>query len=162
MAPNRVTSPHPRAEQLSAFLERRITGAEREAVLDHLAECVECRRDVTGASRLLASAPGLRLRLPYVFFGVMAAGLIVLLVPRLAQRGSDRGADERSERQTEADAVPPIPIVSPADGARTGPDVVLVWRADAPNSLYKVAVLDSTGALTWSTQTPDTSARLPN
>lgn len=40
---------HPSPETLAAFVERRLPGAEREAVLAHCVECPECRAVIAGS-----------------------------------------------------------------------------------------------------------------
>src|SRR5690349_3303277 len=154
---------HPSTEQLAAFLERRLRGSERQVVIEHLADCAECRHDVTTTSRVLSSARAFRRRRfiqPIV--GVMAASLVVTLVSRLLTSPADRTGEERLQRVNEPDAISPIVVVFPSNGAASGRNTVLMWRADAPSALYKVAVLDSAGSVKWSERTTDTSVVIPD
>jgi len=154
---------HPSTEQLAAFLERRLHGSEREVLMEHLADCTECRHDVTTTSRVLSSAPASRRRrLMQPIVGVAAAVLIFALVWRVHQPPPDHTGEVRSQRLNEPDAISPIVVVSPTDGTATGRNTVLMWRADAPSALYKVALLDSTGSVKWSGRTTDTSAVVPD
>jgi len=154
---------HPPTEQLAAFLERRLLGSERQVLIEHLADCAECRHDVTTTSRVLSSArASRRRRLIQPIVGVIAASLVFVLVSRVQPNRPDRTGDERSQGVNEPDAMTPIVIVSPANGAASGRNTVLMWRADAPSALYKVAVLDSTGTVKWSERTTDTSVVIPD
>ena len=154
---------HPSSEQLSAFLERRLLGSERESVVAHLAECVECRREVSGATRLLASAKGGRHRISYGIIAAIAAALAFALVPGSKPRDASPSIEERPQRVVEPDVVRPIAAVSPVDGAvLTADPVVLLWHADAPHALYRVTLQDSLGGVQWRGSTTDTSVTVPD
>jgi putative zinc finger protein len=149
---------HPSTEQLAAFLERRLHGPERDVLMEHLADCTECRHDVTTTSRVLSSARAARRRqLVRPIVGAAAAVLVFVLASRVRQDPPDRSGEVRSQRVNEPDAISPIVVVSP-----TGRTTVLMWRADAPSALYKVALLDSTGSVKWSERTTDTSVVVPD
>jgi putative zinc finger protein len=155
---------HPSTEQLAAFLERRLHGSEREVLMEHLADCTECRHDVTTTSRVLSSARASRRRqLVRPIVGAAAAAVLVFaLTSRLHRDPPDRAGEVRSQRVNEPDAISPIVVVSPTNGTAPGRNTVLMWRADAPSALYKVALLDSTGSAKWSARTTDTSAVVPD
>ncbi|MDP9268782.1 MAG: zf-HC2 domain-containing protein [Acidobacteriota bacterium] len=102
-----VTGPHPGwhpdADQLTAFAERSLAGAERDGVLAHLATCTDCREVValaapepieeleTAASAAAVSAPARPRWLPWpvgantIRWGAVAAAVAVVAVAVVMQ-----------------------------------------------------------------------------
>lgn len=75
---------HPDPDLLTAFAEKSLTDRERVPVLQHLAECADCREVVSLAMPLLEPAPGLsaerasRLNWPLLRWGALAACVVVV------------------------------------------------------------------------------------
>ena len=162
MGSGQAATPHPSAEEISAFLESRLSETDRERLMAHLVECAPCRREVSTASRLVRTAPRGSRWSSRVVVAVIAAGLTFVLVPRYLSRDSELDSD-RPQRVVEPDAAASIAVVSPADGESVRDATVrLVWRAHAPSTLYRVTVQDSVGAVRWSVRTADTIAMVPD
>src|SRR6476646_9727985 len=125
---------HASVEHLSAFLERRLAAAERQVLVEHLADCGDGRYELAQASRLIASAPRPRRRALYVTLAI-AAGVTAVMLGRSPKVMTDPPSEERSQRVVEPDVVTPIAVVAPTDGSevRTEP-IVLTWRPDAPGA----------------------------
>jgi hypothetical protein len=151
---------HLSVEQIAAHIERRLLGAERDAVVAHLVECSECRQEYVQASEVLAGlhrtwrghTTGLAL--------AAAAVLIVAFMPRsLPTREVARVDDAATQRVAVPDAATGIRIASPADGDRlTGTTVTLAWHPGVPaDALYRVTVQTADGSVIWKQNTSDTT-----
>jgi len=81
-----TAEPHPDADLLTAFAEQSLSGRERDHVLEHLAQCGDCRDVVAlalpaGEPVALASHSPARtgwLSLPVLRWGVVAAGIVLV------------------------------------------------------------------------------------
>ena len=120
--------------------------------LDHVMQCLECRKEFD----LLRSVELARPRAQTSSWRLWAfAATIVLvagatLVWRMMQSRQDvmRGSSDR------------LALVAPADGATLRLPAVLTWRS-APGTLsYRVELLDTSGAVAWSSEVTDTSMAL--
>lgn len=156
---------HVTAEQLAAYLERRLPSIERDAVERHLARCPECRRDLTGAGRMLHSY-----RRPVrraAAAGAIGIAALVLLVIRagdgrpppdssIVLPDSYRSAGEPATTG-ELVVISPAPnmVVSPAD------QLMFAWRGTQPGRLHRLVLADAAGRTVWTIETPDSTAALP-
>lgn len=78
--------PHPDADLLTAFAEQSLTESERKAVLEHIAQCADCRDVIALAlpvaqETMLAAHMRMRkswLTWPALRWGVVAAGILVI------------------------------------------------------------------------------------
>src|SRR6185437_9838149 len=116
--------PHPDADQLTAFTEQSLPRAERESVLEHLAQCSECRQVATLVEAPVPSQAikmaGSRLWRPVVAWSGMAAGLLVVAAVLLSSLGSQHKelAEAMREQPSLAAQSPSGPITSLPAGAR--------------------------------------------
>jgi len=130
--------PHPDANLLAAFVERSLGDRERLQVLDHLAQCSECREvlalavpELAAASvaRLPASAPWLSwpvLRWGAAIACVIVVGAAVTLRQKELRRvvsgaGSPSAVSEPAAPVREAEA-------TPSPGLSTGNGVGVAWK----------------------------------
>jgi hypothetical protein len=160
MSERNVDSNHLSAETLAAYLDDRLTPADRAASVAHLAECADCRRETTALRRLLANAAPRRPRMPVI--AAAAAVLLFTLVPRLIRVDSSASSTLKvTERLAPAESTPVIAIAAPADSAVVSVDGLLFrWRATGSEATYHLAVQDSTGGVVWATAVSDTTAAL--
>jgi hypothetical protein len=155
---------HLSSEHLAAFLDGRLTGAERERAVRHFAGCSECRSELTELRDMLAVT---RPRsLGWFVAAVAAAGVLAIVtIPRMTIDVSGGG----SERVRAEDARLPngrgdILVVSPADRSIVPAiGVELSWRSAGVGASYTITVQDSSGNEVWRrTSLPDTSATVPD
>ena len=149
---------HPSEEEVAAYLSGGLSAGERETLQAHLAECRDCRVQVTTAERLLRTRPAPWRR---ALAGAVAAAALVTLVV-LAPRGQTGLEDDR-ERDAEPGAVPRLEAVAPRDGATIRRDqLAFTWRNQRGDPLYRVTVTTSGGEAVWTRDTPDTTAAPPD
>jgi len=165
---------HLTAERVASYLDGYLTTTERDAALAHFAVCSDCRREMTGARRVLAtSSPSVVSRsvrfartwrrVPVVIPVAVAAVLAFAVVrPMLREQRAANGPTRGPDRFPQSDVVARLATVSPGDGAAfvTGRDR-FVWRAASGDAEYRLTVMDGTGGIVWSKSTGDTSATVP-
>jgi len=152
---------HPAADDLAAYLDRRLAASARADVEAHIAWCDECRaelRDVSGILRTDGAQS--RRRLVWIGPAVAAAAAIVLLIAY--PRGPSSLDDSPAHRDAPG-AVDPAPILtSPAPDAEDPDARILRWTRVQRADRYRVTVFDGAGTVVWRTETPDTSVSLPD
>jgi hypothetical protein len=154
-----VDASHPSEEEVAAYLSGGLDAGEREALQAHLAECRDCRAQVTAAERLLRARAG-RSRRALAVTAVAAAAVLALVV--LAPRDRTSLGGDR-ERDGEPGAVPRLEAVRPPDGATIRrKEVAFTWRSQPGDPLYRVTVTTSGGEAVWTRDTPDTTAAPPD
>ncbi len=153
-------------EFVERYVTRKLAPDEKDAFEVHLLTCAHCQDEV----RLVLAvreelARGIptnerRRRLPGVGmrWGVTAAAAAVLLVavlPRLAREtgGPDEHRAVPGVEVTGARLLAPVGSVEDAD--------VVLWGQVVGADRYRVTLLDARGDVLWETETPDTSAALP-
>lgn len=152
---------HLAAEDVAAFLDRRLTTAERVGVEEHLADCSQCRGEVAAVRRLVNEKPTRRsFALPV---GLAAAAAIVFMLFTVARPDSDRAAARlRTTPSLPADVSERITSVRPADGDSLPAErAVLEWASTGNEPTYRLTVTDATGQLVWTRTTPDTTLTVP-
>lgn len=152
---------HLTAEDVAAFLDRRLTTPERIGIEEHLAGCSSCRGEVAAVLRLVKDEPTRRsLTLP---LSLAAAAAIAFLLFTVARPGPERAADRlRTPASLPADASERITALYPADGDTISPArTVLEWASISGEPTYRLTVTDATGQPVWTRTTPDTSLTLP-
>ena len=153
---------HLSVDQLAAHLDRRLHGAERKAVVAHLVQCGECRREYIATGAVVDAArprwTGFRTGI-----GLAAAAAVVFaLMPRTFPRATTVAPDVAMQRTSLPEVPAPIRLAAPAEGERlTGSDVRLSWHPDGDDVLYRVTVQTDAGAVVWKTETHDTSYTVP-
>jgi hypothetical protein len=153
--------PHLTAEDVAAFLDRRLTTDEKHRVEDHLAHCGPCRAELLAVRQLVKSGPIPERRA--LRTGLAAAAVIAFLALTLGRWGS--GGTEVRVRATPVTTTSESDVITgvqPADGdtvstARTA----LAWKAIAGEPAYRVTITEATGQLVWTNTTTDTSVTVP-
>jgi len=167
MTVRRHDADHLTPGQVAAMIDRRLRGAERNAVVSHLSTCLDCRHDLAETQRALKEVGvGRRPTRPWslVVAGVAAALVIAVSI---ALRTRPRDLDE-AVVETRAGGVPPIdaatPIlaIAPAEGAELPTGRQLVWRSAGPKALYIVTVQDTSGSTVWLNSLGDTTVAIPS
>jgi hypothetical protein len=153
--------PHLTAEDVAAFLDRRLTTTERHDVEDHLAHCGRCRAEVAAVRRLVKAGPVPRkLTLRTAFAAAAVIAFLALTLGRLGPGGTDDRV--RTTPSLSGGGSELITGLQPADGdtvASARP--ALIWRSIGGEPAYRVTVTEETGKLVWTNTTTDTSLTLP-
>jgi hypothetical protein len=158
-----VTADHPHltAEDVAAFLDRRLPTTERHGIEEHLAHCARCRAELAAVRKLVKSGPiprQLTLRT-----GLAAAAVIAFLALTLGRLGSGGTEDRvRTTPSLTGTGSELITGLQPADGdtvASARP--ALIWRSIGGEPAYRVTVTEETGKLVWTNTTTDTSVTPP-
>lgn len=155
---------HLTAEDVTAFLDRRIATDERTAVEAHLADCRQCREEVAAVKRLLVARPIGR-PMMLVPLGLAAAAALAFVMLN-TNRGDPVSSTERLRTPPgvtlPVDASSRIATRSPADGDTIGPGKLeLLWSAVPDEPSYRLTLTDASGQPVWTTTTTDTVATLP-
>jgi hypothetical protein len=142
--------------EIAAYLDRRLSGAERERAESHLAGCPECRTEVIEADRLLR-----RMRRPRVFLimgmAAAAAAVILLVGPGLLRhRAVTPDSLVRDGGQT-----PPIVAYGPIGEVASAP-LRFVWAAEPGATTYRLTIAKADGNPVWSHSGGDTVVALPD
>jgi hypothetical protein len=155
-------SEHPTAEDVAAYLSGTLPPGDQATIEGHLAECRECRLQVTSARRVLRKhrSPNRRVWL------VPAAAAAVLLVAVLFRAPSGFRPGPEPIRSGQGAAGPEagsrIAVVAPADGD-TVPvaPITFVWRGQPGEPRYQFTLTDGSGRAIWTGATTDTALTLP-
>jgi len=152
---------HLTAEDVAAFLDRRIAPVERNGVEAHLADCQQCREEVAAVKRLLVARPISR---PLVLapIGLAAAAALVLFMLNTNRVGPGASTERLRTPVVPAEASQQIAVRSPADGDTIGTGTpAMLWSAVAGEPTYRLTLTDASGQPVWTTTTTDTSVALP-
>jgi hypothetical protein len=155
-------SEHPTAEDVAAYLSAALPPGDRAALEEHLAECRECRQQVTSARRLLRQHRAPK-RAAWLIPAAAAAVLVLAMLFR-APGGFRPGPEPiRSGQGTEGtEAASRIAVLAPADGDTVGLGaVVFVWRGQPGKPRYQFTLTDGSGRAVWTGATTDTTLTLP-
>lgn len=154
------TPVHLTSEQVAAFLESRLTGADRGRTISHLASCDECRQELTELRAVLDTAHQRPSRGRFAATAAVAAILAFVILPRLF---SDRAYDgntgvTRADDSRFPDGTQVIGVVGPPDRASVSrANVKLTWHQAGAGASYLVSVLDTSGTTVWTVSVSDTS-----
>lgn len=141
--------------QIAAYIDRGLSGAERDEIEAHLAECAECRRHVLDTDELMQ-----RVRRPKrLVIGsalVAAAAVIIVAVPSL------RRSDAAQENPLYRDAPGSSSLIAygPTGESRVG-SLRFVWSPAHGAMSYRLTVSRADGATVWTQSGRDTVAALP-
>ena len=157
-------------EILAAFAAGEIDPADSTAAVTHLLDCARCSHEVASVARLLdgtnvkseierlgrrpvrhtvASQPRRLLR------GLMvAAALIILLVPGSSQLSKRLYREESVTGATAPRLVAPVDIATPLDAFK--------WTSVPRADRYRITVFARDGSVIWEAQTRDTAIALPD
>ena len=141
--------------EIAAYLDRRLPAADRERAEAHLADCVECREDLTQSYQLLR-----RIRRPerLARWGLMAAAaaaLVLVLRTTLATAPGDAAAVRSGGAATVIVVYGPVGE-TPLSGIR------FAWAAQPGATTYRLTVTRADGTAIWSRSAADTVAILPD
>lgn len=151
---------HLSEQEIAAYLDGTLASGPKAAAELHLANCAECRTELTSTGGLVASLPPPRKRVRswwWIAGAAAAAALAIAVVPR------ERGVTEQQpiERRIAGDASVGVRAVWPSEGAVVAREQLqFVWRRDDDAS-YRVTLTDSVGGTLWSGTTGDTTLVLP-
>lgn len=142
--------------QIAAYLDRGLSGAERDQTESHLAECAECRRHVLDADELIR-----RVRRPKrlaIGSALVAAAAAVIIVAVPSLRRSD--AAQGNPLYRDATASPSLIAYGPTGESRMG-SLRFVWSPARGAMSYRLTVSGADGATLWTQSGRDTVAALP-
>jgi anti-sigma factor RsiW len=147
---------HPDAEEIAAYISGGLRAGHRETLEAHLAECRECRAEVTTARRILRR-PVWRQRLMVASLAAAAVLVLAVLVPNPPMEPTD------VERAADPGAAPGLVVVSPAgsDPIRR-PGLAFTWRSHPGDPRYRITIANSRGETVWSADTGDTTIAPPD
>jgi Putative zinc-finger len=142
--------------QIAAYIDRGLSGTERDQIEAHLAECAECRRHVLDTDELIR-----RVRRPKrLVIGsalvAAAAALIIVAVPSL--RRSDGTLENPLYRDVPASSS--LIAYGPTGESRVG-SLRFVWSPAQGAMSYRLTVSRADGATLWTQSGRDTVAALP-
>ena len=111
--------PHLDVDRLTAFLEQSLPRTERESVLEHLAQCSECRQ-ITALAESPVPLPAIKLRSarswrPVFAWSGMAAGVLVI--------GTLLFLNRTNQHKDAADAVREQPVIAAQNSSGSGSPV---------------------------------------
>ncbi len=146
-------------KQLAAYVSRSLSADEREAAIEHLAECAECRDEALATARVLRAERTRRAKHIGTPMATAAAlGLVLLvLVPRSPSESTGPVLREG------APAVAPgasIGVHSPHNTAQVG-QIEFSWQDMGAEVRYRFSLTRSDGGEVWIGATADTSLTLP-
>ena len=151
-------------DEVSAFLDGKLDGAELARVENHLAENPGARQEVIKASRILASAPKHEVRRwprSYALIGLAAAAAIAVVIIRPTDNPTRAGVAVSTERRGLGDESDKIELLSPSNAEQITPGREhLVWES-INGSTYRVVISDASGNKVFEATTRDTSLALP-
>lgn len=155
---------HLTAGTVASYLEDRLDAEVRSEVEVHLATCVDCRQEVVEVGRLLEKRRRTRLVVPAA--GVAAAAIVALAVGLtiIGDRGQPDAGDAIRAPAGSGSPTVGISVVQPAPDQVLASDeaVRFIWNSSAPGSVFRVTLLDETGASLWSAESSDTVLALPS
>jgi hypothetical protein len=153
---------HPSSEEVAAYLSNALTANDSATLEAHLAVCLQCRREVTSARRLIRSHASPTLIRWVAPAAAAAAVLAVVLLSPLRSARLETPSKRATEDAAVSATMPKIRIVSPASGDTVkGSQVVFVWQGVRNASLYRLTLTDAGGSAVWTRDTSDTTLTLP-
>jgi len=148
---------HLTPEDLAAYLGGSMAPGDSLQVEGHLSACRSCRHEMVNGRRLLRSRPRER---PWLA-GAAAAAAVAMLVLRAVGTAGPGEDVLRSEGAATEISSQRIAVVAPVDGGRVAPGDAFIWHAEPDAPLYRVTITDASGRSLWTSDTADTTFRLP-
>ena len=143
--------------EIAAYLDRGLSGAERDRIEAHLAECAECRQSVLENDELVRRVRRPRRLLVGSAVASAAALLIMVALPML--RGGD--GDPATPVFRGAGAMASLIAYGPSGESRVQ-SLRFVW-SPAPGAMsYRLTVSRADGSTLWTRSGRDTVAVLPD
>jgi hypothetical protein len=139
--------------QIAQYLDRRASASTRDDIERHLADCADCRRNVSESQQLLR-----HVRRPrrFVAAGTLLAAAAAVMIVVGVSKVNERSQPRFRGAPAEAGLIAYGPIGEPRRS-----DLRFVWSA-APNAAsYRLSVSQVDGARIWSVSGTDTTAVPP-
>jgi anti-sigma factor ChrR (cupin superfamily) len=145
---------HLTPDDAAAYVDGRLTVAERAAIDSHLAQCAECRSEVVDVTRLVRAAPQRR---RWTILAPLAAAAAVFIL-FVAPRTRDSAPPMLREPAVTTTGAPTLNI------PRGGVTVLqaMTWSSVPHADQYRVTLFDRDGSIAWRTQSEDTTVLLPD
>ena len=158
---------HLRDGELAAFVDGRLSPAERRRVEAHIDVCDPCRAELVEVGRAVAQrGAGTRVATPisrrwWIPIAAAAGIVAILLVPRLSTRSPATNDPTRATRVVDGEGQRRIDVVAPLDDVTLpAAQLVFTWHA-VPADVYRFSLLSASGDSIWARETTDTSIALP-
>lgn len=145
--------------ELAAYLDRGLSIADKARVENHLADCAECRENVTATRHLLDIDRSKRRQRRIGVSALLAAAAVIAFLVVNPQKFSLRPAGEDVMRASDAGRA--LTAYGPLGELNRAPPR-FVWGSAGVGATYRVSLTDETGAQLWSASTADTSAVIPD
>lgn len=139
--------------EIASYLDRGLSNSSRDRIEDHLAECTECRTNVSEAQKLIATIGRPRHLTKIALWGALAAVAALVIVPQVTQR--------QTGGRVSRDVLPTtIAAYSPIESAEPG-IIRFVWGSVPGAASYRVTLSTTDGTMLWSRNLSDTVSVLP-
>jgi hypothetical protein len=145
----------PGPEALRGIAEHTSSREERLDVMEHVAGCLPCQRELALLAQIADARPR-RIGLSRSWWLAAAASVVLAVAGghALLSRGQDeavlRGAPEA------------VQLIAPLGAAARPTTDALVWHAVPDAARFEVEILDDQGSVVYHTEVRDTSAALPS
>lgn len=161
---NRSSLEHLSSEDLAAYLDGEADRETKARVRTHLADCDECRSEMTELTSSLWSQRRRRTWTVGVPTAAAAAVAALLLVGPFAHRGEDASLNRlRGGNTGELEAVREIPIRNPEPGIAVSPgQVEFSWAEVGADATYRLTLTDEGGDPLWTIETQQSTVALPD
>ena len=155
---------HLDAMEVAAFVSATLDASSRTRVVDHLNICRECRDEIADASRLASAPPSRRYWWASASIVIAASLFLVVLLPRVATRGTgtlNRATSDslRGATSVQESASAPRPLMPRDEVDRVDR---LVWSDVGGAVGYRVRLYNDSSSVLWSISTKDTVVLLPD
>jgi hypothetical protein len=158
-----VVAKHVSSQDVAAYLDGSLEAKAKAEIQGHLADCAECRVEVSRLAELLhAGTRRKRWRIAAPTAAVAAAAF--LLAGPLARDAVEPGSAVRGPgAAADREAVPAVQVRSPAPGAEIGRDaLVFSWESVGQDAIYRLTLTDERGDPVWTSETAETSIVPPS
>lgn len=155
---------HLDAGSISAYLDGRLGSGEKERVQKHLADCPECRREMSELVDLLKANEGRRRRWPLAATGIAAAAVAALVIggSLMREAADGPGTVRTPEGAAERESVRSIAVISPSPEASVAREAVaFAWEPVGEGTTYRLTMTDGAGRTVWSTVTHESAVDMP-
>lgn len=143
------------AEQIAAFIDRRLTDAERLGMEAHLADCVQCRAEVVEVRRLVLGSSHRRRT-----YAMMSAALAIAAAALLVVSTTRHSPTGQSDRVLRGGHAAVLTAIGP-HGTVPRAGLTLVWSAAGNGAAYRITLSDAAGRSVWASDSRDTSVVVP-
>jgi hypothetical protein len=153
---------HLDSDLVAAYAEQRLDQSERGRVEAHVADCADCRRELTEVS--IALAAGRRRRGIIRAVPVAAAAVLALLVIGITSNDAgDQTQDQLRPGSDLSDGVSTLAVHAPiSTGSLSRAGLRFIWSGSGADALYDFTITDSSGTVVLRARTSDTLLILPD